>query len=364
MNATLAATLVVAMSLLATDASAQSLADRLRGLARDQVEDTVRERAADALGVDDITVPVEVKYERDPRRRGQVKPRVRGIDPISGAQVVMMGHTQSLTAGRFYPEDPEFIPPVLEGYTHVRRGQGQWLPASSSGISTCDPRYIVLARAGRSDPPEAVPSDCLRMEGQIVGGRKLENPDIVAAMNVGASREEAVASYQERVATLGATDKYYFRGEGQWLGVDGGVVLKLSRQAFTNNLGFVAGPNVLTRIYGFGTHLVDSGHLAFFIPLTAEELASKKGVQSNARETYFNQNWSTVFYRVTSVRPCRGEMYLINVVVDEVRYHLGRGANARYRSWRPGSEHTLPNGVPKNARVSGYEMSPEQHCTT
>ncbi|MCD9046860.1 hypothetical protein [Luteimonas sp. MHLX1A] len=276
----------------------------------------------------------------------------------------MMGHNQSLAAGRFYPEDHQFIPPVLEGYTHVRRGQGQWLPASSRGISTCDPRYIVLAKAGRNDAPDAVPSDCLRMEGQIVGGRQLVNPDAVDAMNAAASREEAVASYQERVSVLSATDKYYFRGEGHWVGVEGGVMLKLSKQAFTNNLGFLAGPNVVTRIYGVGTHRVDPGDLAFFIPLTAEEISSQAGPSWNARDNYFNQNWSAVFYRVTSVRPCRGDMYLINVVVDEVRYHLGRDASAPYRSWLPGSEHTLPTGVPKSARASSPEMAPEQFCTT
>ncbi|WP_298581279.1 hypothetical protein [uncultured Luteimonas sp.] len=202
------------------------------------------------------------------------------------------------------------------------------------------------------------------MEGQIVGGRKLENPNQFDVFSAGASREEAVASYQDRVATLSATDKFYFRGSGEWVDVDSGVMLKLSNQHFTNSLGFLAGPNVVTRTYGVGIHRVNPSGLAFFIPLTAEEIASQAGPSWNAKDTYFNENWSTVFYRVTRVRPCRRDMYLINVVVDEVRYHLGRYANSPYRSWTPGSEHTLPIGVPKNARASGYEIVPEQHCTT
>ncbi len=364
MKAPLIATLVVGMSLLTSDVGAQSLRERLGSLARGQVEEKVRERVAHELGVEnDITSPVEVEYESDPKRPGRMRRKV-GVDPISGAQVAMMGHNQSLAAGRFYPEDHQFIPPVLEGYTHVRRGQGQWLPASARGISTCDPRYIVLAKAGRTDPIDQVPSDCLRMEGQIVGGRKLANPDQFDAMNAGASREEAVASYQDRVATLSATDKFYFRGGGDWVDVDGGVMLKLSSQHFTNSLGFLAGPNVVTRTYGVGVHRVDPGELAFFIPLTAAEIASQAGPSWNAKDTYFNENWSTVFYRVTSVRPCRGDMYLINVVVDEVRYHLGRDANSPHRSWTRSSAHTLPTGVPENARASGHEIVPEQHCKT
>ncbi len=90
---------------------------------------------------------------------------------------------------------PAFVPPTIDGYTHIRLGSSA-LDAYNGdglmGVVTCDPQYIGAAILHEQLDPRTE-EYCEGVERQIDPG----------------APQDAVA---KRIAFLGATRKYYFRG--------------------------------------------------------------------------------------------------------------------------------------------------------
>ncbi|UJJ49906.1 MULTISPECIES: hypothetical protein [Rhodanobacter] len=91
-----------------------------------------------------------------------------------------------------------FDPPEIDGYTHIRWGssaQSRYNVRGTSGEATCDPEYIGLAVTGRTMPttPKSL-TYCLGQE-QMLDSSATED------------------TVRKRIAQLGATRKYYYRGQ-------------------------------------------------------------------------------------------------------------------------------------------------------
>ncbi|MBJ6984006.1 hypothetical protein [Luteimonas sp. MC1750] len=342
--------LACGLVMLSTNVEAQSKRARLLGVIYDTVEGKIRDQI------------------EDERREEIVDPRVRptldgGVDidfpdPIEVAKLAMLGDMDANPVmGAFYPPDPSFIPPELEGYTHVRRGGGSWQPFMFRGLGTCDPMYLANAHAKINVAFDDLPYSCKKVEAQIIGGVGKPNVSVVQVDGIGIKVPpgEVAAAYAQRVATLGATNKYYSRGAGTVLKIRDGVVISIPAKALADLPGKVVGPNALDGDYGLDAYSIYKNTLNFFIPLSPQEIETR-AVRFNRDPNFHNHHLHTIFYRITGVRTCpkdRHQRYEINVEVDEVRYYMGRGLDAPYKTWRPGTGQSQPNGLPFDAMPSG-----------
>jgi len=90
-----------------------------------------------------------------------------------------------------------FDPPNIDGYTHIRWGasaQSRYNSEGTSGEANCDPNYIGMAVVGQSMP---TPNELFYCLGQ----ERILDPS---------ATEDTV---RKRIAELGATRKYYYRGQ-------------------------------------------------------------------------------------------------------------------------------------------------------
>lgn len=361
------ATLAIACLLGASGSTAaQSRGSRLFDLIKDKVEDKVVEEVAERTGLDPVEIDSPVKVEQgdvSSTRPRQTRVRV-SVDPIDGAHAVMTGETKSAARGMLYPTDDEYIPAVLAGYTHVRRGGGAREWHSLIGVSTCDPNYIVWAKGGKVVKYEDLAGYCKLEDRRTLGGRKPGNPDISQAMRSGntLTHQQVQAFYESRVAELAGTDRYYLRDPGEVWDVPGGVLMEITASFLGGQAGRLISPHVLPGYYRTGERKLEPRSITFFIPVSDEEKARNKEQQRTSVGDFFNKRWNAVFFRIPKVEQC-GDRYLVHLEIDEVRYHMGRGPNAPYRSWTPGSPHTQANGLPKDARmVEDHSTDPYYRC--
>lgn len=152
-------------------------------------------------------------------------------------------HGDALQGGEYW-NHLIFDPPEIDGYTHIRWGssaQSRYNGEGTPGLSTCDPKYIGLAVLHL--PPSALGAPLAFDVGGLnacLNDEKMLDP---------AATMETVI---KRIAQLGATRKYYYRGQlhGILWNTPGGVRLTPSDKDVVVQLlgGLSSG-----MVQGFGT---------------------------------------------------------------------------------------------------------------